>query len=89
MFIVRDDVPRVDGRGEMVIELPLDVGEAGSLASSSSTTAAAATDPVAGSPSERHVMMPHSGREEVQDEGLHVGQVGVVAAELVHVPPHF
>ena len=29
------------------------------------------------------------GGEEVEDEGLHVGQVGVVAAKLVHVAPHF
>ena len=26
--------------------------------------------------------------EEVEDEGLDVGEVGVVAAELVHVPPY-
>ena len=58
--------PRVDGRGEMVIELPLRIGEAGSLAPSTS----AATDSVAGSAaSQREVVVPHSGGEAWLPDG--------------------
>ena len=71
----------------MVVELPLDVAEAGSLSSPAAPVAGPA--PVAATAAaEREVVVAHPGGEEVQDEGLHVRQVGGVAAELLHVPTH-
>ena len=70
----------------MVVELPLDVAEAGPLSPSAAAGPVAGPAPVAAT--EREVVVAHPGGEEVQDEGLHVRQVGGVAAELLHVPPH-
>ena len=71
----------------MVVELPLDVAEAGPLSSPAGPVARPA--PIATTAAaEREVVVAHPGGEEVQDEGLHVRQVGGVAAKLLHVPPH-
>ena len=69
----------------MVVELPLDVAEACPLSSSAGPVAGPA--PIA-TTAEREVVVAHPRGEEVQDEGLHVRQVGGVAAKLLHVPPH-